>query len=165
MIEEKLLKEVENMSRQELENLITKIVKEVFSKNQKYLDSSTKTQHIVTKNDVRFSEKNISETLLSLGIPAAVKGFSYLKTSIIFYAEKQGKCKMTNELYPYVAKIHSTTPTRVERAIRHAIEISCYRGNEELIEKYFGYSVDPIKGKPKNSEFIASVVEYISRQN
>jgi len=68
---------------------------------------------------------------------------------------------MTKELYPHVAKIHSTTASRVERAIRHAIEVSCDRGNQKLIEEYFGYSVNPIIGKPTNAEFIAAVVEYM----
>lgn len=121
------------------------------------IDRQKETTITVTDGDI---QKRIFNMLLDLGVPAHVKGYSYLKESIVYYLDHPG-CAMTNELYPEIAKKFSTSKSRVERAIRHAVEICWNRGNTDVFESIFGYTVDPNRGKPTNSEFIAMLCEHL----
>jgi two-component system response regulator (stage 0 sporulation protein A) len=100
----------------------------------------------------------IVQILHNLGIPSHIKGYNYMKEGIVLLY-KNPNMKITKELYPQIAIKYSTTSSRVECAIRHAIEKSWTRGNLELIDEIFGYSIDVEKSKPTNSEFIITIAE------
>jgi two-component system response regulator (stage 0 sporulation protein A) len=102
----------------------------------------------------------VTDIIHQLGVPAHVKGYHYLREAIVSsITDKSLLESVTKKLYPYVAQKFSTTPSRVERAIRHAIEIAWDRGNLDTINSFFGYTVNTCKGKPTNSEFIALVTD------
>ena len=103
-------------------------------------------------------ENEITEILHEVGIPAHIKGYMYLRTAIIrtFY-DTEILGQVTKILYPEIARQYNTTSSRVERAIRHAIEVAWNRGNTEAIDDIFGYTVSSSKAKPTNSEFIAMI--------
>ena len=103
---------------------------------------------------------SITKTLHELGVPSHIKGYQYIREGIsIVYERPEIVGGITKELYPEIAKKYNTTVSRVERAIRHAIEISWNRGNWQLMEDIFGHSVDIDKAKPTNSEFIVTVAD------
>ena len=102
----------------------------------------------------------ISKILHQLGIPSHIKGYSYIRESVfLFYKNSDSYGGITKEIYPEVALKFSTTASRVERAIRHAIEVSWSRGDYDLMEEIFGNSVAFDKAKPTNSEFIATIAD------
>lgn len=94
----------------------------------------------------------------AIGVPAHIKGYQYLREAIIL-AVNDGEImnSVTKLLYPTVAKTFKTTPSRVERAIRHAIEVAWDRGDVDVLNSYFGYTIQNSRGKPTNSEFIAMI--------
>ena len=100
----------------------------------------------------------VTELIHQIGIPAHIKGYHYLREAIII-SVKNGDVinSVTKTLYPTVAKKHSTTSSRVERAIRHAIEVAWDRGDVDVLDAYFGYTIQNERGKPTNSEFIAMI--------
>lgn len=101
-------------------------------------------------------EVAVTDVILLIGIPAHVKGYQYIRTAILFCIETPNMLNsVTKVLYPEVAKKFETSASRVERAIRHAIEIAWDRGDIETLNSYFGYTVNSHRGKPTNSEFIA----------
>lgn len=103
---------------------------------------------------------SITKILHELGIPSHIKGYQYIREGIgIIYEHPETIGGITKELYPELAEKFDTTVSRVERAIRHAIEVSWNRGNWELMEEIFGHSVDIDKAKPTNSEFIVTVAD------
>ncbi len=103
---------------------------------------------------------SITKTLHELGVPSHIKGYQYIREGItLIYENPEMIGGITKELYPEVAKKYETTVSRVERAIRHAIEVSWNRGNWQLMEDIFGHSVDIDKAKPTNSEFIVTVAD------
>lgn len=108
-------------------------------------------------------EKRVTEVLKNLGIPSHIKGYAYVKKAILLIIEDSEKyiSSITKELYPTIAQEFKTTSSRVERAIRHAVDVAWERGNIEIQEKIFGYSVSPGKGKPTNSELLAGIAEYV----
>ena len=102
----------------------------------------------------------MTDIIHQLGVPAHIKGYHYLRTAILHSIEdKKLLDSVTKLLYPTVASIYDTTSSRVERAIRHAIEIAWDRGNVDTLNSFFGYTVDTGKGKPTNSEFIALITD------
>lgn len=108
----------------------------------------------------RAIEISVTNTIHSVGVPANIKGYQYLRDAIIMSIKDTELINaVTKQLYPKVATRHNTSPSRVERAIRHAIEVACIRGNEEELYKLFGYTVSNNKGKPTNSEFIAMIAD------
>ena len=108
----------------------------------------------------RTIERSVTDTIHSVGIPANIKGYQYLRDAIIMSISDEALIgAITKQLYPKVAGRHNTSPSRVERAIRHAIEVACMRGNDEVLYKLFGYTVNNNKGKPTNSEFIALIAD------
>ena len=108
-------------------------------------------------------ETTVTEVIHEIGVPAHIKGYQYLREAIILTINDMEVINaVTKVLYPAVAKKYATTPSRVERAIRHAIEVAWDRGDIEVLQKYFGYTVSNIKGKPTNSEFIAMIADCLS---
>lgn len=121
----------------------------------------------LTLPDDKEEEKDINHVftdyMIRLGFKANIKGYQYIREAMhmlwednLFYMES-----ITKRLYPDIAKVYKTTPSRVERAIRHAIEVAWSNGNRELIDSIFGYTIDSNKEKPTNSEFLALMVDYI----
>ena len=110
-------------------------------------------------NDTRTDlECRVSEILHTMGVPAHIKGYSLLRQGIIMVInEPEVITLVTKRLYPELAKQNKTTASRVERAIRHAIEVAWDRGNVEIMNDYFGYTISNMRGKPTNSEFIAMI--------
>ena len=112
------------------------------------------------------SEKNlqidVTDIIHEIGVPAHIKGYQYLRDAIMMSVEDMEMLNsITKILYPTIAKKHQTTPSRVERAIRHAIEVAWSRGKMDTIDALFGYTVNNGKGKPTNSEFIALIADKI----
>ena len=107
-------------------------------------------------------EAQVTKVIHQIGVPAHIKGYQYLRTSIMMVM-KTGDIinSVTKTLYPTVAKMYSTTSSRVERAIRHAIEVAWSRGKVDTIDELFGYTVHNGKGKPTNSEFVALIADKI----
>lgn len=102
----------------------------------------------------------VTDIIHQLGVPAHIKGYHYLRTAILHSIEDKSLLdSVTKLLYPTVAGLYDTTSSRVERAIRHAIEIAWDRGNVDTLNSFFGYTVDTSKGKPTNSEFIALITD------
>lgn len=103
-------------------------------------------------------ERVISDIMREIGVPAHIKGYEYLRESIKLVIGKPDLIHaVTKELYPTIAKNNLTTPSRVERAIRHAIEVAWDRGDVDVLSSYFGYTILNSRGKPTNSEFIAMI--------
>ncbi|MGN0489285.1 MAG: sporulation transcription factor Spo0A [Ruminococcus sp.] len=110
-------------------------------------------------------ELKVTEILHEIGVPAHIKGYHYLRDSIIMSIEKPEIINaVTKQLYPSVAKKYDTTSSRVERAIRHAIEVAWDRGDVEVLNSYFGYTIHNDRGKPTNSEFIAMISDKLRLQ-
>lgn len=105
-------------------------------------------------------EKMVTDVIHEIGIPAHIKGYQYLRHAIIMVVKDLDIINsITKELYPTVAKDFNTTASRVERAIRHAIEVAWDRGDTEVLNSFFGYTIANTKGKPTNSEFIAMIAD------
>ena len=107
-------------------------------------------------------EAEVTDIIHEIGVPAHIKGYQYLRDAIIMSVndiEMLGS--ITKSLYPTIAKMHQTTPSRVERAIRHAIEVAWSRGKMDTIDALFGYTINNGKGKPTNSEFVALIADKI----
>jgi len=107
-------------------------------------------------------EADVTAMIHDIGVPAHIKGYQYLRDAIIFSVEDMDMLNsITKILYPTIAKKHQTTSSRVERAIRHAIEVAWSRGNMDTINGMFGYTINTGKGKPTNSEFVALIADKI----
>lgn len=107
-------------------------------------------------------ETDVTNMIHEIGVPAHIKGYQYLRDAIMMAIEDMDMLNsVTKVLYPTIAKNHQTTPSRVERAIRHAIEVAWSRGKMDTIDELFGYTVSTGKGKPTNSEFIALISDRI----
>ena len=110
-------------------------------------------------------ELKVTEILHEIGVPAHIKGYHYLRDSIIMSVEHPEIINaVTKQLYPSVAKKYETTSSRVERAIRHAIEVAWDRGDIDVLNSYFGYTIHNDRGKPTNSEFIAMISDRLRLQ-
>lgn len=112
------------------------------------------------KNNRDDLELTISEIMHQIGVPAHIKGYQYLRKAIILAVrDDEMMNSVTKLLYPTVAKEFKTTSSRVERAIRHAIEVAWDRGDVDVLSSYFGYTIQNSRGKPTNSEFIAMIAD------
>ena len=110
-------------------------------------------------------ETMVTNVIHEIGVPAHIKGYQYLREAIIIaVGDMEVINAITKVLYPQVAKTFSTTPSRVERAIRHAIEVAWDRGDLDTLQRFFGYTVSNTKGKPTNSEFIALIADRLQLQ-
>ena len=122
------------------------------------------------RTPARRTDKTSIETMVTsiiheIGVPAHIKGYQYLREAIIIAVNDMDVINaITKVLYPQVAKTFGTTPSRVERAIRHAIEVAWDRGDLDTLQRFFGYTVSNTKGKPTNSEFIALIADKLQLQ-
>ena len=112
-----------------------------------------------------FTEKDATNYLMRIGVPASILGFKYVRTALML-AREDGAIvhEVTTRLYPKVARRYNTTRTRAERAIRHAVEIAWERGDYDFQQEEFSYSISPDRGKPTNSEFVGRSVDYLKSQ-
>lgn len=110
-------------------------------------------------------EEDVTEMIHEVGVPAHIKGYQYLREAIVMSVNNMDMLNsVTKVLYPGIAKKYQTTPSRVERAIRHAIEVAWSRGKMDTLDELFGYTISNGKGKPTNSEFIALITDKIRLQ-
>jgi len=110
-------------------------------------------------------ETMVTNIIHEIGVPAHIKGYQYLREAIMIAVNDMDVINaITKVLYPQVAKTFGTTPSRVERAIRHAIEVAWDRGDLDTLQRFFGYTVSNTKGKPTNSEFIALIADKLQLQ-
>ena len=107
----------------------------------------------------------VTKTLRELGMPSHIKGYRYIREGIMIVYNSLEEISITKKIYPSIAATFDTTAFGVERAIRHAIEVSWSRGNWRLIENIFGYSIDINKSKPTNSEFIFTIADDLKLNN
>ena len=115
---------------------------------------------LVTERKEHDLEKDVTDIIHEIGVPAHIKGYQYLREAIMMSVEDgEMLSAVTKLLYPAIAKKYHTTSSRVERAIRHAIEVAWNRGNMDTLDSMFGYTFNVGKGKPTNSEFIALIVD------
>ena len=123
------------------------------------------TDAVIQTNVVRDLEKDVTDMIHEIGVPAHIKGYQYLREAIMMSVQDVEMLgSITKVLYPTIAKKYQTTPSRVERAIRHAIEVAWSRGRMETLDALFGYTINTGKGKPTNSEFIALIADKIRLQ-
>ncbi|WP_342525486.1 sporulation transcription factor Spo0A [Chryseomicrobium sp. FSL W7-1435] len=145
----------------EFDRLVQQIL-QVAGSAQSQSDASPRRHAFKTKG-IDFTITNV---IKEIGVPAHIKGYSYLREAIqMVYHDIELLGSVTKVLYPEIAKKFDTTPSRVERAIRHAIEVAWNRGNYETISQTFGYTVHHLKSKPTNSEFIAMIADKIRLEN
>ncbi len=129
-----------------------------------FISREMKQQYIAIPEDKRKEKKNLEALVTNIihevGVPAHIKGYQYLREAIIMVVNDIDVInQITKSLYPEIASKYATTPSRVERAIRHAIEVAWGRGQQEAVESIFGYTISAAKGKPTNSEFIAMIAD------
>ena len=125
------------------------------------LAAKSSSEHVMQLLE-RNLEMDVTNVIHEIGVPAHIKGYQYLRDAIIMSVNDMEMLNsITKILYPTIAKKHQTTPSRVERAIRHAIEVAWSRGKLDAIDEMFGYTVNSGKGKPTNSEFIALIADKI----
>ena len=118
-----------------------------------------------SRSDKAGIEAMVTGIIHEIGVPAHIKGYQYLREAIIIAVNDMDVINaITKVLYPQVAKTFQTTPSRVERAIRHAIEVAWDRGDLDTLQRFFGYTVSNTKGKPTNSEFIALIADKLQLQ-
>lgn len=120
----------------------------------------------IKTNKEASTELKISETLHDLGVPSHIHGYEYIRDGVLMILSNGSYLGfITRDIYPQIAQKYSTTPSRVERAIRHAIEISWDRGDVDLMNKFFGNSVEFDKGKPTNAEYLNTIADRIRLTN
>lgn len=125
------------------------------------VERNNKLNNSCISNDLDI-EVIVAKILHNIGVPTHIKGYRYLLDSIIMFVEDPKMINaITKQLYPSVAEKYDTTSSRVERAIRHAIEVAWDRGNTDTLNSYFGYTISSSRGKPTNSEFISMIAERI----
>ncbi|MGY0375238.1 sporulation transcription factor Spo0A [Clostridium sp. JNZ J1-5] len=153
-------------------DVFTKRIRQMFN-NTISSDQVKKTVSIADSEEIKVRrnepldlESEITNIIHEIGVPAHIKGYMYLREAISMVVnDVELLSAVTKELYPSIAKKYNTTASRVERAIRHAIEVAWSRGQVETINKIFGYTIHNGKGKPTNSEFIAMVADKLRLKN
>ncbi len=127
--------------------------------------SNRKLRELERPASAKALEVRVTEVIHQIGVPAHIKGYQYLRVAIMMAVENmEAVGAITKVLYPSIAKKFKTTSSRVERAIRHAIEVAWDRGDIETLQSYFGYTVSGVKGKPTNSEFISMIADRLRLQ-
>jgi two-component system, response regulator, stage 0 sporulation protein A len=153
-------------------DVFTKRIRQMFN-NTISGDETKKTISLMDTTEMKLNKKEpidleaeITNIIHEIGVPAHIKGYMYLREAITMVVnDMELLSAVTKELYPSIAKKFNTTASRVERAIRHAIEVAWGRGQVETINKLFGYTIHNDKGKPTNSEFIAMVADKLRLKN
>lgn len=131
-------------------------------KKEAFFESKAAIEPVMKEKDL---ERDVTDMIHEIGVPAHIKGYQYLREAIMMSVEDVEMLgSITKVLYPSIAKKFQTTPSRVERAIRHAIEVAWSRGRMETLDSLFGYTINTGKGKPTNSEFIALIADKIRLQ-
>lgn len=139
-------------------------IKQVYASNHEHLLDCMAGKIYENKNrkSELSLETDVTNIIHEIGVPAHIKGYQYLRDAIMMSVnDSEMLNSITKQLYPTIAKQHKTTPSRVERAIRHAIEVAWSRGKMDTIDELFGYTVNNGKGKPTNSEFVALIADKI----
>ena len=130
---------------------------------QLFETTHTREKNVIYPGTGRFQKNmdvEVTRIIHQMGVPAHIKGYQYLRDAILFVIDEVSLLgAVTKELYPMIAEKYGTTASRVEREIRHAIELAWDRGNVEMMTKFFGYTINIERGKPTNSEFIAMVAD------
>ena len=117
-------------------------------------------EKLQAKDDNNDMEAHVTKIIHQIGVPAHIKGYQYLRCAILMTIDDNEVINsVTKVLYPTVAKKYQTTTSRVERAIRHAIEVAWDRGDVDILNSFFGYTIQNSRGKPTNSEFIAMIAD------
>lgn len=145
-------------------DMVINRIKHTRATREKNFAEVRKVKAYESKNEYmeRNLETDVTSIIHEIGVPAHIKGYQYLRDAIIMSVGDMDMLNsITKILYPTIAKKHQTTPSRVERAIRHAIEVAWSRGKMDTIDELFGYTVSTGKGKPTNSEFIALIADKI----
>ena len=120
----------------------------------------------IETNEKASTELKISDALHNLGVPSHISGYGYIRDGVLMILNNDKKVGLVaKKIYPELANKYETTPSRVERAIRHAIEISWDRGDVDLMNNFFGHSVQYDKGKPTNSEYLNTIADRIRLNN
>ena len=132
------------------------------TQNTTFITREIKPQYIEISDKDKNAEDNlealVTNVIHEVGVPAHIKGYQYLREAIMMVVDDiEVINQITKTLYPQIAQKYHTTPSRVERAIRHAIEVAWGRGDQKIVENIFGYTISASKGKPTNSEFIAMI--------
>ena len=132
--------------------------------NSNFITKEIKSQYIELPEEGAKTQENlealVTNVIHEVGVPAHIKGYQYLREAIMMVVNDIDVInQITKSLYPQIAGKFNTTPSRVERAIRHAIEVAWGRGQQEAVENIFGYTISASKGKPTNSEFIAMIAD------
>ena len=153
-------------------DIFTKRIREMFSTQDVETKRRSVSTQVVQREAAATSrgpidlETEIKSIIHEIGVPAHIKGYMYLREAITMVVnDMELLSAVTKELYPSIAKKYNTTASRVERAIRHAIEVAWGRGQVDAINKLFGYTVHNEKGKPTNSEFIAIIADKLRLKN
>lgn len=146
-------------------NIVLSRIKQIKGENHSKLIETHKQPTTYESKDLymeRNLESDVTNIIHEIGVPAHIKGYQYLRDAIMMSVnDNEMLNSITKMLYPSIAKRHKTTPSRVERAIRHAIEVAWSRGKMDTIDELFGYTVSNGKGKPTNSEFVALIADKI----
>lgn len=144
------------------------IVKQILRLRQEHKKTGFEQNKIIKKEDMfpeHDLEMDVTNIIHEIGVPAHIKGYQYLRDAIMMsVGDGEMLNSITKLLYPTIAKKHKTTSSRVERAIRHAIEVAWSRGKVDTIDELFGYTIHNGKGKPTNSEFVALIADKIRLQ-
>jgi two-component system response regulator (stage 0 sporulation protein A) len=153
-------------------DVFTKRIRQMFNNtisdvgNKKHTIVDEEREEIVVNKRPLDLESEITSIIHEIGVPAHIKGYMYLREAISMVVNNiELLSAVTKELYPSIAKKYNTTASRVERAIRHAIEVAWSRGQVDTINKLFGYTIHNGKGKPTNSEFIAMIADKLRLKN
>jgi len=129
------------------------------------LTSEVSIHQYVQKTKTRDLDTDVTNIMHEMGVPPHVKGYHYLREAILMaYNDISLLGALTKELYPMIAENFKTTPSKVERAIRHAIQLACDRGNVKMINNYFGYNMNIDRGKPTNGQFISTIADRLMLQ-
>lgn len=154
-------------------DVFTKRIRQMFNNTISSGDEVKRTIPVIESSEIRINrnepidlEAEITNIIHEIGVPAHIKGYMYLREAITMVVnDMELLSAVTKELYPSIAKKYNTTASRVERAIRHAIEVAWSRGQVDTINRIFGYTIHNDKGKPTNSEFIAMVADKLRLKN
>lgn len=165
-----------NMTASRDQKQFYKLLDNLISTNKEFqimitVPSGTKDENMSASDTIpesygtRDLEKDVTDMIHEIGVPAHIKGYQYLREAIMMSVQDVEMLgSITKVLYPTIAKKYQTTSSRVERAIRHAIEVAWSRGRMETLDALFGYTINTGKGKPTNSEFIALIADKIRLQ-
>lgn len=147
-------------------NILYELIRTLVSDRTNYARGEGSSEQAGAARGTADVETQVTKMIHQIGVPAHIKGYQYLRTAIILVMEDTNIINsVTKRLYPSIGKIFQTTSSRVERAIRHAIEVAWDRGDYDTITEIFGYTIQSARGKPTNSEFIAMVADNLRLKN